>query len=196
MGLVDDKGVVLGEHLSPGAQVGAEKVEVDDDDVGRGRLRAGCLREALAARGAATRAWALVRGDAQARPGQSRRLEIELGPVPARCRLGPLNEPSHLLAHLPGRGRSRRAAPGRTALGIGSRCQLGTDRLEPTRGVHALLLAESLELVEALATQVVRAPLQHGPSHGAAEATGDEGKILVGELVLEGLCGGGDDHVF
>ena len=35
VGLVDHEGLVLGKHLAPGAQVGTEKMEVDNDDVGR-----------------------------------------------------------------------------------------------------------------------------------------------------------------
>ena len=51
--------------------------------------------------------------------------------------------------------------------------------------VHALLLPEALELDEALAAQVVRAPLQHRPVHRAAESPRHEGEVLVGELVLQ-----------
>ena len=37
VGLIDDEGVVLGEYLPAAAQICPEEMEVDDDDVGRGR---------------------------------------------------------------------------------------------------------------------------------------------------------------
>jgi hypothetical protein len=51
--LVNDKGVVLGKHLSSGAKVGTEKVKVDNDDVGSRGFGPGSLSEALATRRAA-----------------------------------------------------------------------------------------------------------------------------------------------
>jgi len=56
-----------------------------------------------------------------------------------------------------------------------------------------LLVAEALELQEALAAEVVRAAFEHCPAHRSLEATGHEREVLVGELVLQSLCRRGHD---
>ncbi len=64
MGLVDDERSVLGKDGSAAPYVGAEKVEVDDDDIGDAGPSAGPLGEAVGAGGTTMGARSLVSGDA------------------------------------------------------------------------------------------------------------------------------------
>ncbi len=51
------------------------------------------------------------------------------------------------------------------------------------------------EAAQALAAQVVRPALEHGEGEGPVEVLLDEGQVLVGQLVLEGFGGRGDDRL-
>ena len=159
----------------------------------------GRLGEALAAGRAATGAWAFVGSDAQARPGGARGLEVELGPVTARGRSCPCHKTPDLFANTPGSDRSRCAARPSCTRGIGRIGAGRPDGLLPLRQlgvkrrIQTLLVAEALELQEALAAEVVRAAFEHCPAHRSLEATGHEREVLVGELVLQSLCRRGHD---
>lgn len=193
VGLIDDERVMFWQHLSPATQISAQEMKVHDDNVRGGCPRTSRLREALAARRAATGTRTLVGTDTHARPGWDRWLELELGPVPTAGRLGPLREAPHLFADPPCRDGSFRAArpcatPGTRRLRVRRRVR---NRVE--RRVESLLFAKALELTETLTAEIVGPAFEHRPFHGEAEAAGHEREILVRELVLQSF-GRSRDH--
>jgi hypothetical protein len=163
VGLVYDERVVLRKNLPAAAQISAEEVKVHDDDVGYGGPRASSLGETLPARRTTARPGTLIGGDADTGPRGGRRLEVKLGPVAARGRLGPSNKAAHLLPDTArcdsSRGDARLLAPycfGRPWVALAAASGPGTgpnrvERIRINRRVQALLVAEALQLVEALA---------------------------------------------
>ena len=166
--LVEDRQVVLGEDRPAGRHVDAVEVQVGDDDLRPGGTVAGLLGEAPLAAGAAQPARALVGADADRRPGRGAGLEGQFGPVA-------------------GVGVRRPVGDGGQLLVVGL---LG-------QSVEGLLHVGLGDLGQPLEAHVVGASLQDGPGDRfvevLAEVFGEEGQVAAGQLVLEGLGGGGDD---
>ena len=141
---------------------------VHDDHLGFGRPPVGGLGEALVALRALQGARALACRHAEHPPRPGPRLEVELGPVAAAARLGPLDEPYQLLAE-------------RTELVLAHVFE------------HELVVALA-DLGRLLEAEVVGSALEHGEREGLAEVLGKEGQVLGGELVLQGLGDGRHDR--
>ena len=117
--LVDDEHVVGRQHRAVARDVGAEQMEVHDDDIRRLRRRPGPLGEALGSRRATEGAGALVRRHAQRGPQLLVRFGLELGPVTRRGPLGPGEDLPDLRRPLAGRrvvGPEHALGPGETGL--------------------------------------------------------------------------------
>ena len=123
------------------------------------------LREAGLAERAALGARALLAGDADRGPRPVAGVPVQLGAV----------------------ARGGRGRPGRQALD-----------LVPVRREQVLQLQLAgprvAHLPHALEAQVVAAPLQDRPGELDVELLGQERQVLGGQLVLQGLRGGGDDR--
>ena len=176
VGLVEDEHVVLGEDVAARRHVGAEQVEVDHDDVGLPRPLVGGLGEAILAAGALLGPGALVGPDAHRRPRRRGRLEVQLGPVAGLAVLGPRQQPGHLAADGAGAGATGVAVADRQA--------------------QLALVAGPADLQRRLPAEVVAAALEHGPRQPRPQpGGGDRREVLAGQLVLQGLGGGGDDDL-
>ncbi len=158
MGLVEHDDVVLGEYRPAARHVEAVQVCVDHDHVGGCRSSARLLREAGVAEWTAIGTRALVAAHADRTPCVVRRRPVELRHVARRAGARPLGE----------------------ALDLDLRGQ--RHRLE-----FELALGAGAHLSQPLETHVVRAALQHGPVEIASDVLGEEGEVLGGQLVLEGL---------
>ncbi len=189
MRLVEDDDLVLGEHRPAAGEVRPVEVGVDDHDVGRRGAVAGGFGEAAAARRAVVGARALPRTHAQHVPGPIRRLEAQVGPVPTGRRLRPGHQATHLVDQT--LWRCLGLGPPRPLVALRlvrpARSRVAELRLDPTRP----------HLGHPLAADVVAPPLQDGEVQrdGEAEPRLDRRQVLLGELVLQRLGGGGDDHL-
>ena len=172
VGLVEDDRVVGREYLSVGEHMQAVEVGVHDQHIDVGRRVPGSLSEALRTGRAVLRARALPPGDAHGFPRPVGRLEVETGPVPVRGLLGPIRQPRDLVAG---------------AAGLLSRS--GRNQLALLRGGGRGQISELLE------ADVVRPALQHREPQRRAQSSLQLGQVLVDELVLEGLGGGGYDRL-
>ena len=172
VGLVEHDRIVGRQDLRLGEHMQAVEGVVHHQHIRLSSPVAGLLGEALRPRRAVRRARALPPGHAHRLPGPHRRLEVEPGPVAVGGHIGPGGQPADLLADAPG-------------LGGG------------VRGDQLLLAAAGRrgQVGELLAADVVRPALQHAELERHAQRLGKQGKILVHELVLEGLGGGGHDSL-
>ena len=164
VGLVEDGQLVLGEYLAARGYVDAVEVQVGDHHVSGGGSRPGLLGEAVPAPGAPGGARTFVGAHAHRCPGGRRRLDRKVRPVTGVGHRGPAGDGLQL------------ARVGR----------LG----QPVQG---LLVVRGGHLVESLEADVVGAALEDGEPERLVEVFGEEGQVFVGQLVLEGLSGGGDD---
>ena len=192
--LVEDDDVVLGQHHSAAGQVGAVEVRVHDHDVGGRRTVAGGLGEAASSRGAVEGAGALPGADAYHVPGPVGGLEAEVGPVPAGRRLRPGHQAAHLVDQALG---WRRGGVGSLRVRTRTRTRLGFVRPPRSRVTQLGLDPARADLGHPLAAEVVAPPLQDGEVQrdGQTQSRLDEREVLLGQLVLQRLGGGGHDDL-
>ena len=172
VGLVQHNRVVGREDLRVGEHMKAVEVVVHHQHIHISSLVPGPLGEALRPRRAVRGAGALPPGHAHRLPGPGGRLDVETSPVPVGGLGRPDGQACDLLADPVGlSGRVRRDQL--SLLAAGSRGQVG----------------------ELLAADVIRPALQHRVLERHSQSLRELGKILVHELILEGLGGGGHDSL-
>ena len=168
MSLVDDDHVVFGQYGAVRSDVEPVQMRVHDDDVGLGRPETGGLGETHSSEWAASRPGAFVGTYCHGSFGVAADAERKISEIAGVVAIGPL-------LHL---------------------CDL--TMLASTRSfeLHLLLALPTHDLLETLTTDVIAASLEYRPlevaSHRGGDGLGDEGEILVGQLILEGFGRRGD----
>jgi hypothetical protein len=163
--LVEDDDVVLRQDRAAARHVESVQVCVDHDHVGCASAAACLFGEARVAQGAPVGAGALVAADAHRSPRVVGWRPVELGHVARGRGAGPFGESLDL--------------------DLGGQCH----RLE-----FELALIARAHLAEPLEAHVVRSTLEHRPVEVSPAVLGEERQVLGGELVLQRLGRGGDDH--
>ena len=176
MRLVEDDGVVVGEHGASTGQVSAVEVGVHDDDVGQRGSLPGRLGEAPVTGGAVEATGTRV-ADAHHVPGPVARLEGEITPVAGFRRLRPGQEGAHLVDDALGRRCARAAVAGP---GPGPGLDPSVPGPAPVRGPLGGIAQLGLDpsrphLGHALEADVVAAPLEDGEVQRDPQAGGHLG---------------------
>ena len=115
------------------------------------------------------------------------RLEGEFGPVADGCVLGPPDQAPDLFGDGGGIGGVGLGTGGQRVVGIRGICRPGGERQ---------LASSAADLGYPLAAHIVAATLEYGEGEAVVGGGGHQGEVLVGQLVLQRLGGGGHDDLF